>query len=81
VTGASEELTKTLAEHDQIDGLWYHGSAQGSRQVEAASIGNLKRTWVNDGRARDWWSPVTGEGRAFLSAATQVKTIWLPYGD
>jgi aldehyde dehydrogenase (NAD+) len=81
VTGASELLTKTLAEHDQIDGLWYHGSAQGSRQVEAASIGNLKRTWVNDGRARDWWSPVTGEGRAFLSAASQVKTIWLPYGD
>ncbi len=81
VTGASEPLAKTLAEHDQVDALWYHGTAQGSALVEAASIGNLKRTWVNDGRARDWWSPATGEGRAFLAAASQVKTIWLPYGD
>ena len=81
VTGESDALAKILAEHDQVDGLWYHGSAAGSRQVEASSVGNLKRTWVNGGRARDWWSPATGEGRAFLAAATQVKTIWLPFGD
>jgi aldehyde dehydrogenase (NAD+) len=81
VTGASDTLAKVLAEHDQVDGLWYHGSAEGSQQVEALSVGNLKRTWVNDGRARDWLSLEAGEGRAFLSAATQVKTIWLPYGD
>jgi len=81
VTGASDALAKILAEHDQVDGLWYHGTAPGSRQVEASSVGNLKRTWVNGGRARDWWSAATGEGRAFLAAATQVKTIWLPFGD
>jgi aldehyde dehydrogenase (NAD+) len=81
VTGASDAMAKVLADHDQVDGLWYHGSAEGSRQVEALSVGNLKRTWVNGGRARDWLSPVAGEGHAFLSAATQVKTIWLPYGD
>ncbi|HMD72659.1 MAG TPA: aldehyde dehydrogenase family protein [Steroidobacteraceae bacterium] len=81
VTGESDSLAKTLAEHDQVDGLWYHGTAQGSALVEKASIGNLKRTWVNDGRARNWWSPTTGEGRVFLAAASQVKTIWLPYGD
>jgi aldehyde dehydrogenase (NAD+) len=81
VTGASDAMAKVLAEHDQVDGLWYHGSVEGSRQVEALSVGNLKHTWVNGGRARDWLSPVAGEGRAFLSAATQVKTIWLPYGD
>ncbi len=81
VTGASEPLAKVLAEHDQVDGLWYHGTAPGSALVEAASVGNLKQTWVNQGRARDWWSAATGEGRAFLAAASQVKTIWLPYGD
>ena len=81
VTGASDALAKVLAEHDQVDGLWYHGSATGSRQVEAVSIGNLKRTWVNGGRARDWFSAGTGEGRTFLAEATRVKTIWLPYGD
>jgi aldehyde dehydrogenase (NAD+) len=81
VTGASDALAKILAEHDQVDGLWYHGTASGSRQVEASSVGNLKRTWVNGGRARDWWSTAAGEGRTFLAAATQVKTIWLPFGD
>jgi aldehyde dehydrogenase (NAD+) len=81
VTGASDTLAKVLAEHDQVDGLWYHGSAEGSQSVEALSVGNIKRTWVNDGRARDWLLPETGEGRAFLAAATQVKTIWLPYGE
>jgi aldehyde dehydrogenase (NAD+) len=81
VTGDSDALAQVLAEHDQVDGLWYHGTALGSRRVEALSVGNLKRTWVNDGRGRDWLSSATGQGRAFLAAASQVKTIWLPYGD
>ena len=81
VTGDADALAKVLAEHDQVDGLWYHGTAAGSKTVEAASVGNLKRTWVNEGRARDWFSASAGEGRGFLAQATQRKTIWLPYGD
>lgn len=81
VTGAADALATVLAEHDQIDSLWYHGTAAGSARIEATSTGNLKRTWVNQGRARDWLSPLTGEGRDFLAAATRVKAIWLPYGD
>jgi aldehyde dehydrogenase (NAD+) len=26
-------------------------------------------------------SPRHGEGRTFLRQATQIKNIWLPYGD
>jgi aldehyde dehydrogenase (NAD+) len=48
--------------------------------IEREAAGNLKRTWVNNGRARDWMGP-EGEGRAFLQAATEVKTIWVPYGE
>lgn len=81
VTGARDEMAKTLAEHDQLDALWYHGSADGAAMVERLSIGNLKRTWVNHGHARDWMGVKTGEGRRFLREATQVKNIWLPYGD
>lgn len=81
VTGERDTLAKTLAEHDQIDAIWYCGAAEGSRLIEEASAANLKQTWVNDGRARDWLSPATGEGREFLRRATQVKNIWLPYGD
>jgi aldehyde dehydrogenase (NAD+) len=81
ITGEREVLAKVLAEHDQIDGLWYFGSKQGSKDAEALSIGNLKRTWVNHGKSRDWVSTTTGEGRQFLRECTQVKNIWLPYGD
>lgn len=81
VTGARDDLAFVLADHDQVDGLWYHGGAQGSREVERRSAGNLKRTWVNYGKGRDWMSPEHGEGRRFLLEASQVKNIWLPYGE
>ncbi|MDQ7078638.1 MAG: aldehyde dehydrogenase family protein [Robiginitomaculum sp.] len=81
ITGKRDDMAKVLAEHDQVDGLWYHGSAEGAAMVQRASISNLKRTWVNDGKARDWFDIKTGEGRRFLREATQVKNIWLPYGD
>ncbi len=81
VTGERALLSKVLAEHNQVDGLWYHGTAEGSKVVEQASVGNLKRTWVNQGRARDWMSSEQGQGKQFLREACQVKNIWIPYGD
>ncbi len=81
VTGARDTLTDTLAKHDQVDAIWYHGSSDGSATVEDLSADNLKRTWVNNGQARDWASATMGEGRRFLEEATQVKNVWLPYGD
>lgn len=81
VTGARDDLAKTLAQHDQLDGLWYFGGAEGSAMVERLSADNLKRTWVNHGRSRDWTSDAHGEGRQFLREASQIKNVWLPYGD
>ena len=60
--------------------VWYFGTAEGARMVEAESAGNLKQTWVEDGAARDW-SGAAGQGRDFLDRATQIKTIWVPYGE
>ena len=81
VTGARDPLADVLAKHDQLDGIWYFGSAEGARLVEAEAAANLKRTWVSHGRARDWHSDAHGAGEEFLRQATQVKTIWLPYGE
>ncbi len=81
VAGRSAELSKVLAEHDNVDALWYFGDAPGSARVKAASIGNLKQTWTNEGRAIDWFDPHQAEGRMFLRHATQVKNIWVPYGE
>ena len=81
VAGEVDELTKTLAEHDDVDALWYFGSAAGSAAAEKASAGNLKSTWCSNGKARDWTSRKQGQGQEFLRRATQVKNIWVPYGE
>src|SRR5581483_7806082 len=80
VTGAKDELALVLAEHDDVDAVWYFGTREGAAAVEQASAGNLKRTWV-EWEARDWFDEREGEGREFLRAATQVKNIWIPYGE
>lgn len=49
--------------------------------VERESAGNLKATWVNSGKRRDWFDAVQGEGREYLRRATRVKNIWVPYGE
>ena len=81
VTGPRDTLLKVLAEHDDVDAVWYFGGAEGSRMVELASAGNMKRTWVNYGHPRAWADPVQGVGQEFLREATQVKNIWAPYGE
>jgi aldehyde dehydrogenase (NAD+) len=82
VTGAQSELAPVLAAHDDVDGIWYFGSAEGGdAEVERLSAGNMKRTWVEHGHPRDWSDPVRGEGEEFLEQATQVKNIWVPYGE
>ncbi|MDP2079929.1 MAG: aldehyde dehydrogenase family protein [Pseudotabrizicola sp.] len=80
VTGAHADLAKPLAGHMDIDAVWSFSSSPVSEIIEAESASNLKRTWVNHGRARDWFAP-DSEGRAFLRQATEVKTVWVPYGE
>ncbi|ESW59618.1 MAG: aldehyde dehydrogenase [Rhodobacter sp. CACIA14H1] len=80
VTGSHAELAKPLAGHMDVDALWSFSSTDLSAMIEAESATNLKRTWVNNGKSRDWMGP-TGEGREFLRHATAVKTVWVPYGE
>ena len=80
VTGDHNELAKSLAGHMDVDAVWSFSSSPLSQMIEAQSVGNLKRTWVNNARAVDWFAP-TAEGRAFLRAATDVKTVWIPFGE
>ena len=81
VAGRSAELAKTLAEHDGIDAIWCFRSNEEAARVRAASIGNMKQVFTNDGRAYDWFDRAHAEGRWFLQHATQVKNIWVPYGE
>jgi aldehyde dehydrogenase (NAD+) len=81
VTGYASQLLKTLAEHDDVDGIWSFGDEANAAAAKALSVGNLKQVWTNEGRAIDWFDPKLAEGRWFLEHATQVKNIWVPYGE
>ena len=76
LTGSHAELAGPLASHLNVDAVWSFSGAEISQSVEEASAGNLKRTWVNNGLTTDW-----ADTRAFLEAATEVKNIWVPYGE
>ncbi len=63
-----------LAEHDDVDAIWYAGPQEGQALVQRASAGNMKHTWV---------LPAAGSRPhmdEILREATQVKNIWVPYG-
>lgn len=80
VTGPREELSAVLAAHDGVDAMWYWGTRDGAAAVERLSAGNLKQTWVHHRPVR--WDEVTdGEGERYLRHATQVKNVWVPYGE
>ena len=78
LTGSHAELAPVLAAHLDVDAVWSFSSTDLSAEIEAASAGNLKRTWVNYRRARDWAVNDSGE---WLAQATEIKTIWVPYGE
>jgi aldehyde dehydrogenase (NAD+) len=40
----------------------------------------MKRTWC-ESAPRAWMDRAGGEGREFLREGTQVKNIWVPYGE
>jgi aldehyde dehydrogenase (NAD+) len=79
VTGPKDALALVLAEHDDVSAVWYHGSAEGCAAVERASASNMKRTFVEPA-SLDWFH-ARAEGPVFLREATQVKNIWIPYGE
>jgi aldehyde dehydrogenase (NAD+) len=81
VTGERDVLSRVLAEHDDVDAMWYFGPREGCKMVELASAGNMKRTWVGYGHPRNWLAREQGEGEEFLREATQVKNVWIPYGE
>jgi aldehyde dehydrogenase (NAD+) len=80
VTGDRNTLAKTLAEHDDVEAMWYFGDSDGVKAVELASAHNMKRTWTT-WEFRDLLDKAEGEGREWLREATQVKNVWIPYGE
>ena len=81
VTGGSLDLARTLASHNDVDAVWAFGPAELSATVEKLSAGNLKRTFVDQGKQTDWYDRASAEGALYLRRAVDVKNIWIPYGE
>jgi aldehyde dehydrogenase (NAD+) len=81
VTGAAKDLTKTLAEHDDVGAVWVFGTKENAALAEKLSVGNLKRVLTDQGLVTDWFAPEAAEGPILLRHAVQVKNIWIPYGE
>ena len=78
LTGPHQDLAPQIAGHLDLDAVWSFSSSDLSATIEREAAGNLKRTWVNNGKARDW---SRADAQAFLAASTEVKTVWVPYGE
>lgn len=81
VTGDRDHLVKTIVQHEDVDSVWFFGSAEGSYQVEFESTSNMKRTWVNYGIPINWLDRSQAEGHEYLHESSQVKNIWVPTGE
>ncbi|MDE0968055.1 MAG: aldehyde dehydrogenase family protein [Octadecabacter sp.] len=75
LTGNHSELAPHMALHSDIDSVWSFSTADVSKIIEAKSASNLKRTWVNNATSRTWPSSV------WRAQSTEIKTIWIPYGE
>ena len=79
LTGAHTDLAKPVSSHMDIESVWCFSSRDISKVVETSAASNLKRTWVNHGHEKNWQS--NEDIQSFLSAATETKTIWIPFGE
>jgi len=77
LTGPHADIADHMARHMDIDTVWSFGDPALDKAIEHGSATNLKRTWVQNGTAPDWHKP---DAKAFLTQATEVKNIWVPYG-
>ena len=78
VTGTVSDLARPLAGHMDVDAVWCFADAPTGALVEREAAGNLKRTWTGGGMAVDW---ARFDAETTLRQATEVKTVWVPYGE
>ncbi len=82
LTSIQDELITTLSQHENIDAIWYFGTSHNSKtQIIKNSVSNLKRFWCPEEKNIDWANTSKKFLDEFLFQSTQVKNIWLPYGE
>ena len=82
LTAKDNELNSTLSKHENIDGIWYFGKSQNSQtDIIKNSTSNIKRYWCPNEKNIDWLNTSKKFLDEFLYQSTQIKNIWIPYGE
>ena len=82
LTAKENELNKTLSQHENIEGIWYFGADSAQRsEIVKNTTSNIKRYWCPEEKHLDWANFSEEFLNEFLYQSTQVKNIWIPYGE
>ena len=82
LTAKENELNKTLSQHENIEGIWYFGADSAQRsEIVKNTTSNIKRYWSPEEKHLDWANVSEEFLNEFLYQSTQVKNIWIPYGE
>ena len=82
LTAKENELNKTLSQHENIEGIWYFGADSVQRSdIVKNTTSNIKRYWCPEEKHIDWTNTSEEFLNEFLYQSTQVKNIWIPYGE
>ena len=72
LTGPQADLAPHLGAHMELETVWCLSGAPLTEAVQARASSNIKRVW--QGAAQD-------DHASWLDAGTELKTIWIPYGE
>jgi aldehyde dehydrogenase (NAD+) len=72
LTGPQADLAPHLSAHMGLETVWCLSGAPLTEAVQARASSNIKRVW--QGAAQD-------DHASWLDAGTEIKTIWIPYGE
>ena len=82
LTAKENDLNETLSQHENIEGIWYFGADRAQRSdIVKNTTSNIKRYWCPEEKHIDWSNDSEQFLNEFLHQSTQVKNIWIPYGE
>ncbi len=82
LTSKEGELVPTLSSHENIDGIWFFGENKNEKSLLINNTtSNLKRFWCPEHVNINWFSEDKNFLEEFLHQSTQIKNIWIPYGE
>ncbi|XP_076852487.1 aldehyde dehydrogenase family 16 member A1 [Brachyhypopomus gauderio] len=86
ITGGRDQLTQALANHSEIQAIWYWGTVEGCQFIQHTCCSPLKRMWLHckeeeeedKERGRYWTHPSPSFKEEMWREAVVWKSVWIP---